>query len=274
LGGWYVTAGRFTSTPALASLSREDAAQVAGRAGLRVSFRDGFSETVQPGLVIDTEPDAGSKIAKGGQVEAVVSRGPERLPMPTVVGLTRPAAESALRGAGLTVGRVRDKHSDTVAVGVVLSASARPGERLKRDAAIDLVLSKGPAPIRVKGYVGQRATAARRVLRSSGFAVVTTKAHSDTVAKGLVIEQTPIAGVGHRGDTVTLTESLGPVLVRVPNVRSMGVRAAEQVMAKAGFQTKVLPVPVNHLGLGFVVYTNPRARSQAPKGSTITLFVV
>ncbi|HWJ52607.1 MAG TPA: PASTA domain-containing protein [Propionibacteriaceae bacterium] len=60
----------------------------------------------------------------------------------------------------------------------------------------------------------------------------------------------------------------------MPNVRSMGVSAAERVMAEAGFQTRVQAAPVNYLGLGFVVYTNPRARSAAPKGSTITLFVV
>jgi eukaryotic-like serine/threonine-protein kinase len=52
------------------------------------------------------------------------------------------------------------------------------------------------------------------------------------------------------------------------------VRAAEQVMAAAGFRTKVQAAPVNYLGLGYVVYTDPRGRREAPKGSTITLFVV
>ena len=31
---------------------------------------------------------------------------------------------------------------------------------------------------------------------------------------------------------------------------------------------------VNYIGIGFVVYTDPRARTEAPKGSTITLYVV
>ncbi|HLL63683.1 MAG TPA: PASTA domain-containing protein [Propionibacteriaceae bacterium] len=73
---------------------------------------------------------------------------------------------------------------------------------------------------------------------------------------------------------MTLTESLGPVLVRVPNVSRMGVKAAEQVMARKGFKTRVRPVAVNYLGLGYVAFTGPRTRSQAPKGSTITLYVV
>jgi serine/threonine-protein kinase len=274
LAGWYLTAGRFTSTPALAMLSRAEAEHVAGRAGLGVRFTEEFSESVHPGVVIDTDPGAGSKIVKGGRIEATVSRGPERFAMPTVVGLSRSAAESAVQRANLALGKVTEKHSETVGSGIVLSASKKPGTSLKRDAAVDLVISKGPAPIRIKDYVGRRASAAERSLRKSGFAVVIRTTHSDEVARGLVLKQDPASGVGHKGDTVTLTKSLGPVLVRVPNVRSMGVRAAEKVMAEAGFQTRTRPAPVNHLGLGFVVYTNPRARSEAPKGSTITLYLV
>ena len=45
-------------------------------------------------------------------------------------------------------------------------------------------------------------------------------------------------------------------------------------MKEAGFKTKVRPVAVNYIGVGFVVYSNPRARTEAPKGSTITLYVV
>ena len=274
LSGWYLTVGRFTTTPALTALSRAEAAQLAGQAGLGVGFTEEFSESVPPGVVIGTDPGPGSKIVKGGRIDVSVSRGPERFPMPTVAGLTRPAAESAVREANLTLGTVSEKYSESVREGLVLSASEKPGARLKRDTAIDLVMSKGPAPIKISSYVGRRFAAAEAALRKAGFTVVTKTEHSDEVAKGQVLRQDPSTGSGRRGDTITLTRSLGPVLVPVPNVRSMGVRAAEQVMTEAGFKTKVRAAPVNYLGLGFVVYTDPRARREAPKGSTITLFVV
>ena len=47
---------------------------------------------------------------------------------------------------------------------------------------------------------------------------------------------------------------------------AMGVRAAEKVMADAGFKTKVKPVPVNYIGIGFVVSTDPQARTAGPQG--------
>jgi eukaryotic-like serine/threonine-protein kinase len=176
--------------------------------------------------------------------------------------------------ANLSLGEITEKYSDRVRDGVVISASKKPGATLKRDTKIDLVVSKGPAPIPVTNYVGKRFDTADAALRKAGFTVVTGQRHSDEVAKGLVLAQDPKSGAGQRGDTVNLTESLGPVLVRVPNVSSMGVKAAEKVMSAAGFKTRVRPVAVNYLGLGYVAYSDPRARTRAPKGSTITLYVV
>jgi eukaryotic-like serine/threonine-protein kinase len=224
--------------------------------------------------VIETDPSAGSKILKGGRIEASVSRGPERFAMPTVVGLTRDAAETAVQRANLALDEVRETYSDTVRDDVVMSASKQPGASLKRDTKIDLVVSKGPAPIPVENYVGKKFRPAAAALRKAGFAVAAEQRHSDQVAKGLVLAQDPKSGAGKRGDTVTLTESLGPVMVRVPNVSRMGVKAAEKVMAGAGFKTRVRPVAVNYLGLGYVSFSDPRARREAPKGSTITLYVV
>ena len=272
--GWYLTTGRFTTAPALAALSQAEAEQVAVRAGLDIEFTEAFSETVPRGAVIETDPSAGTKIVKGGRIEAAVSQGPERFAMPTVVGLSRDAAETAVQRANLSLDEVTEKFSDTVPDGVVISASRKPGDPLKRGTGIDLVVSNGPAPIPIKSYVGKKFVAAERALRRAGFTVVAERRHSDKVAKGLVLAQNPRSGDGRRGDTITLTESLGPVLVRVPNVARMGVKAAEQVMAESGFKTRVRPVAVNYLGLGYVAFTGPRGRSDAPKGSTVTLYVV
>ena len=48
----------------------------------------------------------------------------------------------------------------------------------------------------------------------------------------------------------------------------------QKAMTAAGFKTKVQPVAVNYIGVGYVVYSKPSAKSEAPKGSTITLYVV
>jgi serine/threonine-protein kinase len=45
-------------------------------------------------------------------------------------------------------------------------------------------------------------------------------------------------------------------------------------MRRAGFTVRTARVSQNYLGVGYVAYSDPAARSKAPKGSTITLYLV
>ena len=107
MAGWYLTEGRFTATPALTALPQAEAATVAQQEGLQIDFVDEYTETVAPGVVIDTEPVAGTKVPDGGSITAVVSKGPERYAMPKVVGLGQAAATGAIKDANLTSGPSR-----------------------------------------------------------------------------------------------------------------------------------------------------------------------
>ena len=274
LAGWYLTEGRFTTAPALDSLSRAEAEQVAGKVGLSIDFSEAYSETVARGMVISTKPGPGTKILKGAKIVAAVSKGPERYPMPAVVGLSKSAAEAAIEKSKLTVGKVADGYSDQVAVGTVLSASQQPGVRLKKRTAVNLVVCAGPKPIPITDYRGTPYDAAAAALNSAGFRVVEKSGYSPKVAKDLVLRQDPHSGGVAPGATITLTRSLGPQLITVPNVQRMAVPAARKVMREAGFKTQLQPIGINRDGLGYVVYTNPGAQAELVKGSTIILYVV
>jgi serine/threonine-protein kinase len=274
LGGWYLTEGRFTTAPALEMMSQAEAQTVADKSGLSVQFDQAYSETTPVGLVATTDPGPGAKVRDGGQLVAYLSKGPERHQMPTLAGSTLPAATSALDAASLSVGKVTETHSESVAKGRVISAQYKPGTSLKPDTAVDLVVSTGPKPIAITDFAGKKTADAEKALEKVGFKVTVEEKNSDEVDKGLVISQDPSNGTGKKGDEITLISSKGPVMVTVPNVRRMGTRAAESVMTRAGFKVRSRAVKTNYLGLGYVVYTDPRARSQAPKGSTITLYVV
>jgi len=194
--------------------------------------------------------------------------------MPAVVGLSQAAAEASIQQARLIVGKVANGFSEHVAAGVVLSASEKEGARLKKGTAVNLVVSNGPKPLVITNYQGTPYDAAVAALNTAGFRVVQRSTYSNKVAKDLVLSQNPRSGHGAPGDTITLTRSLGQNLLSVPNVQHMAVPAARKVMREAGFKTKVQPVAINRPGVGYVVYTDPPARTEAPKGSRITLYVV
>ncbi|HYP46703.1 MAG TPA: Stk1 family PASTA domain-containing Ser/Thr kinase [Propionibacteriaceae bacterium] len=275
LAGWYYTDGRYTTAPTLETLSQPQAESVARDAGLDLVLQPEFSESVGRGVVIATSPGPGEKVVTGGQVTARVSKGPERHPVPTVVGLPQSQAEQAVRRGSLTVGKVSQAYSETVATGLVISASPAPGAALKRAAEVKLTISAGPKPIPVPNFEKKSAVRAKSALTEAGFKVEVSTSHSATVDKGRVISQRPNSGVGRRGDEVALEKSLGPVMVTVPKVsRGMGVGAASDLVRAAGFRVRTRPVSVNYLGLGYVAYTRPGSGSKAPEHSTITLYLV
>ena len=64
-----------------------------------------YSETVPAGRVIDTDPDAGSRVLDGGTVTVTLSLGKERYDVPRTRGLTEDQAQDALLGTNLGFGR-------------------------------------------------------------------------------------------------------------------------------------------------------------------------
>ena len=98
----------------------------------------------------------------------MVSQGPERHEVPALRGHDLDAAQASLQDAGLAFGDATYSSPRRVAKGVVLAADPKPGTELKRDAAVDLVVSKGPQPVKVRDYTGEDADAATKALEKRG----------------------------------------------------------------------------------------------------------
>jgi serine/threonine-protein kinase len=89
--------------PTLAGQPATDAQVALENLGFTVTVSQQFSDTVQAGDVIGTEPSAGAKAPKGSGVTLVVSKGPQSFPMPNVVGMKKEDAIAKLEGLGLQV---------------------------------------------------------------------------------------------------------------------------------------------------------------------------
>lgn len=271
---WYYGVGRYTTTPGLINLSVAQAREKAADNGLGFEVGDrAFSETVAAGAVIRTEPAPGTDILQDGTVIATVSRGPERYAVPRVAGLEQTVAEDRLTDRNLALGDVVERWSGKVDEGVVIRTDPRPGTELRRDAAVDLVVSKGPRPIEVPDLTGESLEEARAELTDRGFEVSVTREHHDSVPEDDVITQTPTSGTLFRGDTVELVASKGPVMVAVPEVKGAGVDEARAALEAAGFRVRTEHTDV-YVGLEYVVKSDPSGGSMAPQGSTVTLYLV
>ena len=274
VAGWWFGAGRYVTTPGVINLSAAAAEGKVEAAGLSFEI-DGraYSETVPAGSVVSTDPAGGEKVLRDGTVTAVLSQGAERYEVPPLRGMTLDGAQAALQDANLSYGDPTYKYSERVAKGVVLAADPKPGTELKPGTAVDVVVSKGPRPIKVPDFTGKDADTAVEELKSRGFEVDVSEENSDSVAKGNVISQKPSSGRLFRGDTIRLVVSEGPVLVEVPKVEGMGTVAATQALQAAGFEVTTEKTQY-YVGLEYVVNQSPSAGDQVPQGSSVTIFIV
>ena len=272
-GTWWLLSGRYTTTPAMANESAATADALAKDAGVGIAYEKEYSETVAAGLITRTDPGAGESVLRGGTVTAWLSLGPERYEMPPVEGLTRADAESAIQRNNLAVGKVSDDYSETVAAGLVVKASQAKGTKLKKNTAIDLVVSQGPKPVAITDYTGKDATASIKALTDAGFKVAPSYANDKTVPAGMIVSQDPKTGNGKAGDTIKVVVSKGPVMVTIPRVRGLTRDAATQQLRTLGFTVKVSESG-GPFQLGLAGGTDPAAGQQAPEGSTVTLYIV
>jgi serine/threonine-protein kinase len=199
--------------------------------------------------------------------------GPDRRVVPTLVGKDLAGARALLRTAGLVdAPNPAQEFSDSVAGGLVIRSDPAPGTRLKPGTAVQLVLSKGKQPVPVPNVTGKKQSDAVGALREASFVVTVTQVFSDSVATGLVVDQSPASGTADRGSTIALTVSKGPDLVQVPDVRGDSPGTAERKLTNAGFVAKRIDAAFSS---GSAVYaTDPGHGKKVKRGSTVTYFVI
>jgi serine/threonine-protein kinase len=87
--------------PNVAGTSYEAAAATISAKRLKPVRRDAFSDTIAVGTVIGTDPAAGQQAPRDSDVGVLVSKGPELIAVPRVIGQSVEAASQALKAAGL-----------------------------------------------------------------------------------------------------------------------------------------------------------------------------
>ncbi|GGY46665.1 serine/threonine protein kinase [Streptomyces xanthochromogenes] len=270
-GVWYINSGQFTRVPALIGQSEDAAKKKLSDAGLDVKKVDRqFSDTVERGQVVSTDPATGARIRGNGAVTLVVSRGPETAQVPKLDGMPLDRAKDELRKAGFAPGDTSSEFDDGVAQGSVIRTDPAAGIKRHTDTAVSLVISKG-APVDVPGVVGDSVADATAALQDAGLKVtvspdqVESPQDAGKVAAQSAAEHARLA----QGDSVTLTVSKGPRMVTVPKVTGEKASDAQRDLEKAGFKVKV------DRGFPFlsdeVSGQSVAAGAQAPEGSTITI---
>jgi len=263
------------SVPDVTGQSEQTAGASLRTAGLNPEPSLASSTKVASGLVIRQSPAAGSVVKKGDSVKIVVSGGPASKSLMNVAGLTAARAAAKLRKAGFKT-TTKSESSKTVQDGQVIGTEPPAETEVQEGHLVTLLVSSGPAPIRVADVVGQSLEAAEATLTNAELAVGTvTKRVSSTQAPGTVLAQSPAAGgSAHAGDKVDLTVAQAPKEVEVPNVVGVAEAAAAAALKHAGFKVSSEPHATSEQSqVGVVLEQSPAANGRARKGTTVTIAV-
>jgi eukaryotic-like serine/threonine-protein kinase len=275
-GGWWLYSGRFSRIPNVAGQSQGQAMNILRHAGFRVSDQvdQNFSETVAKNTIISTDPGSGSRTPRGREITLVLSKGQDRVLIPTVPADLN-AALNLLRTLRIQIVQTTST-SDTVPNGEVIGTAPRDGSLVHPNSAVALVVSTGPPILSVPDETGQTQAAATLALQGQGFTVRVKQDFSDTVPIGSVISQEP-SGDSQlaKFQTVAIDVSKGPQTVVIPTI------ALPTPLAQATAQLQALGLNVKskyashsgkHLDVAYGV--DPPAGTAVDAGSTVTLLLI
>jgi serine/threonine-protein kinase len=254
----------------------EQAASARLRAqGLSAAPSLASSATVADGRVISQSPVGGSRVEKGSRVSIVVSSGPGSAALQSVEGLTATQAMARLRAAGFKPTR-QDEPSSKVAKGKAIGTEPPAGTELQVGSPVTVLVSSGPAQVKVPDLSGDSRSGAEAALSAVGLAVGTiTEQVSAGAAAGSVLSQSPKAGSSvETGSKVDVTVAKASSEVAVPKVVGQSETQAAAALGGAGFTPRVVNAPVSEQSkVGIVLKQSPSANTTARKGATVTLTV-
>lgn len=271
-GVWYINSGQFTKVPPILAKTEAEAKSRLRQAGLQVKqVKHAYSDTVERGTVISTDPATGTRIRSNDAVTLTLSDGPETVAVPNLSGYPLAKAQAELKKDGLVAGMVTNAFSDDVQKGSVISTDPGAGTKRHGGSAIALTVSKGSA-VDVPDVTGDSVDDATSELQQAGLQVqISSTQVTSEFDAGQVAQQSPGGDTqAAEGDTVTLTISKGREMVEVPNVVGDSVDDATKALQNAGFK---VDEDRGLLGLfgDTVKHQSVKGGDKAPKGSTITI---
>lgn len=185
------------TVPTVINYSLTEAIEVLTKEGLGHEEVYEKSATVESNHVIATSPASGQPVAKGTKVTIYVSMEGDGVAVPSVVGQTEAEATSKLEAEGFKVIKEKE-YSSGIVKGNVISQSPDANSLISRDGSVTIVISLGPdksGELKMPSLLNMTEDNARSTLTNMGLVCSkVTEVYSDTVAEGLVCEQSYTVG--------------------------------------------------------------------------------
>lgn len=235
------------------------------------------SSKYEEGYVIEQDPAEGKRVAKGTEVQIVVSSGlvSDETEVPDVSGKDEETAQKMLEDAGFKVSSEAVYSEEDQ--GTVIGTDPAAGTMAAKDSTVTMKVSKGSEKISVPNVVGKSESEAKTEIANAGLTVSTVETeYSESYGAGVVIRQSPSSGKVEKGTSVSLVVSLGKKpedKPKVPSVVGATESNARQMISNAGLVADVRYEASDVVAAGCVISCNPGVGTEVSKGSTVSLVI-
>ena len=104
-----------------------------------------YSDTVPAGQIMTQDPEEGTVLKAGETIRLVVSKGPQKVEMPNIIGFTQDGAVRELEARGLVASCFMVVNDGSYASGCVVSASESAGAQVKVGTVITVYIAADPS---------------------------------------------------------------------------------------------------------------------------------
>lgn len=191
--------------------------------------------------------------------------------VPNVVGKQLSVATRLLEERHLRVSSSEVTNSD-VPAGQVISQSPEPGESVKEQRMVHLVVSKGAGDITIPDLQGMSFDQAREKLKALGLSIGKISYTSDTSKDdGVVISQgLQAGGKASKGATVDITiNETKSTMVEIPNVVGMTIKEAKEALGNLGLS--ISKISGSNEDSAIVTEVSPAPGSSVKRDESISL---
>lgn len=268
--GWWFSSGPggLAAIPDLTSRSVDDARSALEVFGADIVIQSENSNTIAEGLVLATEPGAGSMYFFG-PIKLLVSTGPKLLAVPNLIGLDLASASAKLLTSGFKVGSI-SSWFDEKPLGQIYDYLGADGDPIPESSSVNLKVSLGSIPV----VAGLDQAVAVLAIEAAGLKIAEIASEfSESIAKGQVISLLPLTEPLGKGSEVKLLVSKGPNVVIMPKVIGETLSAAQNLLASLGL---TVVVDTNQLqsnwGVAKVKRASQPAGTQLRAGDQVTIY--
>ena len=191
--------------------------------------------------------------------------------VPNVVGKQLSVATRLLEERHLRVSSSEVTNSD-VPAGQVISQSPEPGESVKEQRLVHLVVSKGAGDITIPDLQGMSFDQAREKLKSLGLSIGKVTYVSDTSKDdGVVISQgLQAGGKASKGATVDITvNQTKSSTIEIPNVVGMTIKEAKEALGNLGLS--ISKISGSNEDTAIVTDVSPTPGSSVKRDESVSL---